>query len=407
MRADLASAAGLVEDAGVAAIWIAVLLRIPAARRDPRQRGLCLAVAAAAAAMALRLGPVARAIDLVTGDPRATQLAMHLLGALSALVVLDFLLTVTGGGPPRLWLHLGGVFCLLTLLYLDVSAPAHTQDVIGPHGAPEPSLVFWLTLVCMHLAADGTCVVVCRRYSRRGSAGPSRTSLALFGLGTAFAGLFWVADLLYIQVRSPWIPVCLSATMGLHGLLRAASIAVPTLLDAHRAVGDIRVLRRLDPLWRDLIAAVPSVALCAPRHHLLEVLWPRGPRDLIVYRKIVEIRDAILVLREYVPSDGFVPAGDPESPAGPDARPAGPDARQLAARGEDREAVIVARMLHTARRAKLAGRPPLAHSARLPQPGCADVAAETDFLTRVADAYRRRPLPPYPLPARAASRPAA
>ncbi|MFB7598184.1 MAB_1171c family putative transporter [Streptomyces sp. NPDC056160] len=398
MRTDLTAAARLVEDAGTAAVWIAVLLRIPAARRDRRQRGLCLAVAAAAAAMALRLGPVAKAIDLLTGDPRATQLAMHLLGALSAIVVLDFVLTVTGGGPPRPWLHIGGVFCLLTLLALDVLAPAHSQDVIGPHGAPEPSLVFWLTLVCMHLAADGTCVVVCWRYSLRGKAGPSRTSLALFSIGTAFAGLFWVADLLYIQVRSPWIPVCLSVAMGLHGLLRAASIVVPTLLDARRAAADIRVLRRLAPLWRDLIDAVPSVALYAPRHPLLETLWPRGPRDLMVYRQIVEIRDAILVLRAYIPEDGLVPPGDRETPA-----PRG--ARTHLPSGGDREAVAVARMLHTARRAKLAGRPPCRHSGRLPQPSCADVAAETDFLTRVADAYRR-PVPPYPLPAQAASSPA-
>ncbi|KUN96765.1 MAB_1171c family putative transporter [Streptomyces caeruleatus] len=388
MRTDLDSAARLVEDVGTAAVWGAVLLRIPSVRHDRRQRGLCLAVVAAAAAMALRLGPVGGAIDLVTDDPRTTQLAMHLFGAFSAVVVLDFLLTVSGAGPRRALLHIIGGACLLTLVYLDVSAAPHTEDVIGPHGAPEPSLVFWLTLICMHLVADGSCVMVCWRYSRRGTDGPSRTSLLLFGLGTTFAGLFWGWDLVYIEVRSPWIPALLSLTMGLHGLLRAASIAVPTLLDARRAVGDVKVLCRLAPLWRDLIVAVPSVALYEPRHPLLEIYWPRGPRNLIVYRKIVEIRDAILDLRAYVPPD----SAERGSPADRDGRGTG-----------EADADAVARMLHSARRAKLAGRPPREHSARPVQPACADVAAETAFLTRVAAAYRR-PRPRRSRPERDTSR---
>ncbi|MET7904799.1 MAB_1171c family putative transporter [Streptomyces sp. NPDC005355] len=375
MLAELTGFSGLIEDTGTGAIWGAVLLRIPATCRDRRQRGLCIAVAAAAAAMTLRLAPVNEAVDLVTRDPHMTQLAMHLSGAFSAVVVLDFLLVVTGGGPPRGRLHLIGAALLLSLVVLDATAPAHTRDTVAPHGAPLPSLEFWLTLLGMHLAADSACVIVCWRYSRR-SKGPSRMSLALFGLGTAFAGLFWVGYLFYIPERSPWAPALLSLAMGLHGLLRAASIAVPTLLDARRAVDGVRTLHRLWPLWRDLVEVVPSVALYKPRNHLREVLWPRGPRDLIIYRRLVEIRDAILVLREYVPANRAA-AHEPGSPD--------------SFRGE---AHALARMLREARRAKLAGEPPHADPARLVHSGGTDITAETEFLVRVATAYRC-PTAPY------------
>lgn len=376
MLADLTRFSGIIEDTGTGAIWASVLLRVPAARRDHRQRGLCIAVAAAAAAMTLRIGAVSEAVDFVTHDPHMTQLAMHLFGAFSAVVVLDLLLVVTGGGPPRKRLHLISAALLLSLVVFDATAPAHTQDTVAPHGAPLPSLEFWLTLLGMHLASDSACVIVCWRYSRRSAKGPSRTSLALFGLGTAFAGLFWVGYLIYIPVRSPSIPALLSLVMGLHGLLRAASIAVPTLLDARRAVDEVRTLHRLWPLWRDLVEAVPSVALYKPRNHLWEAIWPQGPRHLIIYRRLVEIRDAILVLREYVPADR-APTHELSSPD--------------SFRGD---AHALALMLREARRAKLAGEPPHTDPARLVHSGGTDIAAETEFLVRVATAYRY-PMAPH------------
>ncbi|MFF9787728.1 MAB_1171c family putative transporter [Streptomyces nigrescens] len=376
---EITGISDLIEDMGTGAIWAAVLLRIPAACRDRRQRGLCIAVAAAAAAMTLRLGPVSKAIGLVARDPHMTQLTMHLFGAVSAVVVLDFLLVVTGGGPPRQRLHLVGAALLLSLVVFDATAPAHTRDTVAAYGAPLPSLEFWLTLLGMHLAADSTCVIVCWRYSRRSSKGPSRTSLLLFGLGTAFAGLFWVGYLLYIPVRSPWIPALQSLAMGLHGLLRAASISVPTLLDTRQVVDDVRTLHRLWPLWRDMVEAVPVVALYKPRNHLREVLCPQGPRKLIIYRWLVEIRDAILVLQEHVPTD----------------RAAAPEPGSPASRCGDAHAF--ARMLREARRAKLAGEPPHTDAARLVHSGGTDLAAETEFLVRVATAYRR-PTAPCTLP---------
>ncbi|MER7845227.1 MAB_1171c family putative transporter [Kitasatospora sp. NPDC096077] len=371
MLAETAHLGQLVEYAGTAAIWAAVLLRIPSARHDRRRRGLCIAVAAAAAAMALRLGPVGRAIGFFTHDPNLTQLAMHLFGAFSAILVLDFVLVVTGGGPPRARLHIVGATLLLALVLLGATAKPPTLALIGPHGVSVPSIGFWCTLIGMHLAADGTCLIVCWRYSRRSTSGSSRTSLALFGLGTAFAGLFWIGYLIYLPTRSAWIPPLLSLTMGLHGMLRAASIVVPTALDTRRVLDNTTTLWRLWPLWRALVDAVPSVALARPRNRLRETLWPQGPRELLIYRKIVEIRDAILVLCDYLPSKHAFATGGTDS---------------AGTRGEDPDAL--ADLLREACRAKLAGEPPSVDRSALAQPDFADMAGETEFLLRVAAAYR-------------------
>ncbi|MFD0365981.1 MAB_1171c family putative transporter [Nocardia sp. GCM10030253] len=58
-----------------------------------------------------------------------------------------------------------------------------------------------------------------------------------------------------------------------------------------------RDLRRLLPLWRDLTAAVPEIVLPPRTGH------SRDP-DSRLYRTIVEIRDALLQLQQYVPPDG-------------------------------------------------------------------------------------------------------
>jgi hypothetical protein len=314
---------------------------------------------------------VGRTIDFFTRDPHLTQLAMHLFGAFSALLVLDFILVVTGSGPPRARLRIIGAVLLLSLVLLDATAKSHTRELIGPHGVSEPSIEFWLTLIGMHLAADGACLIVCWRYSRLSTSGTSRTSLALFGLGTAFAGLFWIGYLVYLPTRSPWIPPLLSLTIGLHGMLRGASIAVPTLLDTRRFLGQTTTLWHLWPLWRDLVDAVPSVALTRPRNRLGEVLWPQGSRDLIIYRKIVEIRDAILVLCDYLPSNHAFAS-------------CGPDF--AGTRGEDPD--VLAGMLREACRAKLAGEAPSGNRTSLVQPEHVDMAGETQFLLRVAATYR-------------------
>ncbi|MFJ3924753.1 MAB_1171c family putative transporter [Streptomyces sp. NPDC090022] len=286
----------------VVCLWIAVLLRIPAALKSPQQRGLLLAVATAAAAMTLNLPDVVTYAMRNPDHSHTVGLIRNLIGVLSAGAVLYFVAAATQGRRLRLAALVTTVALLSALLALDAAAPDHGTHTIPPQGDPVPSLAYWLVLISAHLLANTTCVFVCWRYGRQAESRGLAVGLRLFGLGTALAGLFWFAYLLKALFGSTWAMPYLPLLMNLHGFLRAAAILVPTLFVLRTAYADITTTWRLWPLWHDLVQAVPHVALTKPRAtRLVELLWPPVPRNLLVYRKVIETRDAILILGEYVP----------------------------------------------------------------------------------------------------------
>ncbi|MFF7080182.1 MAB_1171c family putative transporter [Streptomyces lavendulae] len=345
MAADLAALGDWLAVPSVLCLWAAVLLRAPGALRSPQQRGLWFAVATAAAAMTLNLpAVVAYATSREPGYAHAVGLVRNLIGVLSAGAVLYFVAAATRGRRLQLAAWAGTLLWLGALVALDAAAPGHTAHTIPPAGPPVPSLAYWLVLISAHLIANTVCVYVCCRYGRRAESRALAAGLRLFGLGTALAGLFWFAYLLKALFGSTWAMPVLPLMMNLHGLLRAAAILVPTLFTLRRTTADTVIAWRLWPLWRELVQAVPHVVLSEPRTgRVLELLWPPVPRNLLVYRKVIETRDAILILGEYVPP------GLPERARRHVAGSLVPEQRVTAA--------ALACVLKEARRAKLAGGP--------------------------------------------------
>ncbi|MCX5381379.1 MAB_1171c family putative transporter [Streptomyces sp. NBC_00091] len=383
MAAELAAIGDWLAVPSVVCLWIAVLLRAPGALRSPEQRGLWLAVATAAAAMTLNLPAVVTyAMSREPGYAHTVGLVRNLIGVLSAGAVLYFVAAATRGRRLQLASWAGTVLWLATLVALDAAAPGHGTHTIPPTGDPVPSLAYWLVLISAHLIANTICVFVCWRYGRRSESRGLAAGLRLFGLGTALAGLFWFAYLLKALAGSTWAMPALPLMMNLHGLLRAAAILVPTLFTLRRTLTDTVTAWRLWPLWRDLVQAVPHVVLSEPRAgRVLELLWPPVPRGMLVYRKVIETRDAILILGEYVPP------GVPELARGHVADSGVPEQRRTAA--------ALACVLKEARRAKLAGLPgQQAQGPALELPAAmqtsaegGDLADEAGFLVDVARAY--------------------
>ncbi|MFG2988864.1 MAB_1171c family putative transporter [Streptomyces sp. NPDC048257] len=383
MAADLTDFGNWLALPSVVCLWIAVLLRAPGALRSPQQRGLWLAVATAAAAMTLNLPDVVSyAMERGPGYAHTIGLVRNLIGVLSAGAVLYFVAATTRGRRLQLASCIATVAWLGVLVALDGAAPGHGTHTMPPVGDPVPSLAYWLVLICAHVVANTVCVALCWRYSRRTESRGLAAGLRLFGLGTALAGLFWLAYLLKALFGSTWAMPALPLMMNLHGLLRAAAILVPTLFTLRRTCADIATAWRLWPLWRDLVEAVPHVALNKPRAgRTVELLWPPVPRNLLVYRKVIETRDAILILGEYVAPGAL------EEARGRVAGHGVPEQRATAA--------ALARVLKDARQAKLdgaPGRPGEAAALELPaaihtsQEG-GDLADEARFLVDVAQAY--------------------
>ncbi|MEU6311384.1 MAB_1171c family putative transporter [Streptomyces sp. NPDC047014] len=389
MAADLTAFGDWLAVPAVVCLWAAVLLRAPGALRSPQQRGLWLAVATAAAAMTLNLPDlVAYAMDRGAGYAHTIGLVRNLIGVFSAGAVLYFVAAATRGRRLRIASCAATVLWLAALTGLDTAAPGHGTHTMPPAGEPVPSLAYWLVLISAHVVANTVCVALCWRYSRRTASRGLAAGLRLFGLGTALAGLFWLAYLLKALFGSTWAMPALPLLMNLHGLLRAAAILVPTLFTLRRTLDDSATAWRLWPLWRDLVEAVPHVALNKPRSgRVVELLWPPVPRNLLVYRKVIETRDAILILGEYVRPGAL------EQARGHAAGRGIPEQRRTAA--------ALARVLREARRAKLDGLPG--------QPGGAaglelpaviqgsreggDLADEAGFLVDVAEAYTAQAAP--------------
>ncbi|MEU9799181.1 MAB_1171c family putative transporter [Streptomyces sp. NPDC051000] len=384
MAAELTAVGDWLAVPSVVILWLAVLLRAPGALRSPQQRGLWLAVATAAAAMTLNLpAVVAYATSRDPAYAHSVGLVRNLIGVLSAGAVLYFVAAATRGRGLQLAAWIGTSAWLAALVALDAAAPAHGTHTMPPVGDPVPSLAYWLVLICAHLVANTVCVYVCRRYSRRTESRGLALGLRLFGLGTALAGLFWFAYLLKALFANTWAMPALPLMMNLHGLLRAAAILVPTLFVLRRTTTDIATAWRLWPLWRDLVQAVPHVVLSASRAgRVMELLWPPMPRHLLVYRKVIETRDAILILGEYVAP------GIPELARSHVAGSGIPEQRRTAA--------ALACVLKEARQTKLAGLPGRqpGDTAVLELPAAiqtsgegGDLEEEARFLVDVAEAY--------------------
>ncbi|MFF4601508.1 MAB_1171c family putative transporter [Streptomyces sp. NPDC001339] len=380
MTSALTAFGNVTHTVGTLALWATILVRLPAVIRSPHQRGLWLAVTSAAAATTMGHPYAVRLVVALTHTPHLAPLAQDLFGVLSAGAVLHFVAFSTlpdaPGAKPKLWKAAGVVLPAMVLLDL-MSGPhirpgAHTPDV------PDPSTAYWLLMIGAHLVANTACVVMCRQYEKAGAGRSLRLSLRLFGWGTALAGVFWLGQLARLLLHVQWLTPCLRPLMDLHSLLRAAALLVPVAFALGRSASDIATVWRLWPLWHELARAVPQVILEKPRARLVEILWPRSSWRLLAYRKVIEIRDSVLVLC-------------------PHTEPAVLDQarRHVTAAGTEwryPHAAVLACVLREALRSGDAGReraggPERVEALELGCEAAAELADETAFLLCAADAY--------------------
>ncbi|MCE0446040.1 hypothetical protein LT493_17730 [Streptomyces tricolor] len=204
-------------------------------------------------------------------------------------------------------------------------------------------------------------MVVCWRFSLRTTERDLVWSLRLFAAGSVLALVFWSGYLFHLFDPDPHLLPYLSVVMGVHGFMRVASLLVPTATALARSATALRTAWQLWPLWRDLVTAVPHVALARPRRtRLQEVLWPRYPPALLAHRQTIETYDALLTLQQYVQPDAYEEAHRL--------------ARRAGVRDDRLASAALAGAVGQARRAVLDGVPPA--EAR-PLPGVAHGSPET------------------------------
>ncbi|MFI6046274.1 MAB_1171c family putative transporter [Nocardia sp. NPDC051321] len=188
-----------------------------------------------------------------------------------------------------------------------VSRRQHRYDAIAAvaaivvlTGPPEWLGVVWITSTVAPMVSGTLIARACVRELRTaGLTGAERLAY----LGLLAVSLYWSLSSVVMIVRvengtapqNPglaWIAIAFASFVIL-----AALIAVPLIIAVLARTGwdqNGRACRRLRPLWQDLTAMVPEVVLGQDQS--------AGPGSAArLYRMTVEIRDALLHLRQYAP----------------------------------------------------------------------------------------------------------
>lgn len=309
-----------------AAGWLALISRIPAlyrAPRDPLRRAVCAVFFFASSSFTLANPTLVGYINRGTGITNvAAPLVYSLILGQSASSVA--LILHWRGGPTdqvnrrvRQWqLAYTTAAALLFLLFAAGRTPVERRVDFDTYYANtafirEMSLLYLLA----SMAAAVAMFVMCWRWSTRVYDRIwLRRGLRLLGVGTVFHFGFDAARLTAVVARwsgTDWDRLSLvSPAIGAVGTLCVAvGFTLPLITDrlsALRTLGNnYRTLRALRPLWEALYAAEPSIAVPVPA--------PWWAVRLRLTRRITEIHDGLLALRPFYDT----PIRPLPSPSGP------------------------------------------------------------------------------------------
>ncbi|WP_331721295.1 MAB_1171c family putative transporter [Streptomyces sp. NBC_00212] len=360
------------ESFGIAALWSVAIARTPQAVRSRDQRPLWFAIVMIAVAMSMHLDPVTAVLAQIAPSAHWVDLTTHLVSILDAAAVLWFILQAAGRRRRTVPVFGIAVLVMAAMVLLDVGGPPHARIQIAPsRDIPSVPDTYWWVFFSFHLIADTTCGVVCWNYGRRHIPRLLRYALRLFGTGILMASLLWILKLAYLKDRSTVFAPLFSPITGIEALLMAAGAALPLLAHVRQWWQYRSAHRGLELLWQDLTATTPDVIFTAGSRLRAAAI----PLQLKLYRRVIEIRDAMIVLRAYVSSTTL-------------------DQIRGRADGDDDveahlvDAYVTAHWLVAALHARRAGQEPHAQQANLAGAGAQELTQEIGHLLRVAAAYQ-------------------
>ncbi|KUL41724.1 MAB_1171c family putative transporter [Actinoplanes awajinensis] len=295
-------------------LWAVVLARLALLRRDRRQRLLWGSLCAGATAITIALPALQSGRDV--------PLAAHLCAILGAHLLLRLVSAVTGAGQAGVQWALAGAVLLVMAVTGRHGVPAGPARLTA--GVTPVETVYWVVfegyLVTVLVLAGWACATV----RRAAPAGALRGGLLAMGAGCLLLAGFGAGRLVLVLARSGGVAVDFTAWDPWLGALRGAGLvlfvaggAAPPVARLRAVLAAYRSLLVLRPLWGAVRQAFPHVVLMRPAHSALA--WPgaAGGR-LRVYRRVIEIRDGMLALREHLPACPAAPPG--EDPAVTEAR---------------------------------------------------------------------------------------
>lgn len=278
---------------GLGSMWVVAALLLPQALHDAKRRMLCAVLLLFAIELTLYRPEVQAPIyDVVNGH--IVFVAVHLVSVGKGIGVLYLLLMLVQRPRYRLPVAVAGVAVSATMIAIYVSARPGPATVDIP---PEIPLSYWHILSVFHTVAHLLAVGLCWHAARLVAPRAMRVSLWALTGGLLLACLPWAFNLGWLLTEdTAWLDP-IGPIDAVTGLILAFGAASPLVATAHRVVRHYRALRELEALWRELTSVVPDIVFEAVRPGL-------GVRQLRLrlHRRVVELRDAMLTLREHVTS---------------------------------------------------------------------------------------------------------
>ncbi|MDF3290511.1 MAB_1171c family putative transporter [Streptomyces silvisoli] len=367
-------------------------------RRDPALLALITAFLLKGVSFALSVPAVSASVDARSGVPNLGALGIHLLGGVSSsaalLVAITYWVHPAQQARPRAraWLTAFGA-CAVAMFALWLAAEPHghvrSADYILQN-VRNPVVAGYTLLYATAFGAGMIQIaLLCRRYAKAAGRQWLRWGMATTQLG-ALCCIVYCANRAWavIAIRFGLNPLQWEALTpvanGIGILCLASGLTMPSwgpqLSELRRRTGNFVAYQRLHPLWRDLYAAIPDIALSPPASARLDRFTPRDI-NYRLYRLVIEIQDGLLVLRPYM---------DPEA-----AEAAARSARSAGLAGGRLDAAVRAAQVRAALRARRNNLPTTGGAvspAPAAEPGTVseedgDYLGEVSRLVGVAQAY--------------------
>lgn len=299
--------------------WSVVLWRAPSAFTTRANRALWAVFLAAAVALSTRPPVIENALEKITGVGDATMLIKHLGAVLMASFLIDYVHAIHNrpqqARAARLrLLFSGAAAAVLTLLFVFCLP----HDFTGAYGIDahygDPGVQSYLAVLYAVFAVSTSQAAVLFWTNRRNMPpGPLRAGVTCLA-AAAGNGFLYTFYRIYYVVREgdsttfdaagnpvPLVDPVSELLPAVSVVLFVLGVAIPPTRTLVRYVRDQYALRRLHPLWADLVTAVPHVVLGTPTSRLRDLFTP-GDRSLDVAHRAFAIRDAALALRDDSPA---------------------------------------------------------------------------------------------------------
>ncbi|GAA3350973.1 hypothetical protein GCM10020358_78940 [Amorphoplanes nipponensis] len=293
-------------------LWGTVAVRFPTLWRDAQQRAMWATLFALAVTKTVTTPGVNALLGKLV--PQA-QVIPHLLAVVTAFFLLRFLSLITGydADHPRAarWQLVLAVSELVVLLVLVAVTPGGIKtkgaELMGTATAPTAA-AYWVILNGYLGAVLALATGLFWRISRPAPAGALRQGLRAIAAGTFLVAVYAALKTAVIVAHSAGLTIPVDKAEPAANALRTIGIIVCLIGAAVPAVGKLRAIMRtyhslwaLRPLWSVMRRTFPELILFSRRRALLELAGV-DEVQLRLYRRVIEIRDGMLTLRDHLPA---------------------------------------------------------------------------------------------------------